>query len=63
MKIMQISNAISFKSGYPTFSSSGHLSHKIYDEPYIYPGYLYRLPQPGGLKPSGGILHNINYLA
>ena len=62
MKIMEIKNAISFKSGYPTFGGAGHLSNKIYDEPYIYSGYLYKLPGPEMPRPSGGILH-LDYLA
>ena len=64
MKIAGLQNAISFKSGYPTFGTCGHLSNKpIYDEPYIYPGYLYRLPKPGDIRPNGGILHNLDYFA
>ena len=64
MNITKI-DSISFKSGYPTFGSCGHLSARstIYDEPYIYPGYLYKLPMPGEIKSPGGILHNVNYLA
>jgi len=62
MKIMEIKNAISFKSGYPTFGGAGHLSNKIYEEPYIYSGYLYKLPEPGTTRPRGGIL-KLDYLA
>lgn len=63
MKITDIKNAITFKSGYPTFGGCGHLSKKIiYDEPYIYPGYLYKLPSPDVPKPGVGTLH-LDYLA
>lgn len=64
MNITKI-DSISFKSGYPTFGSCGHLSARstIYDEAHIYPGYLHKLPIPGDIKSPDGILHNVNYLA
>ena len=58
MRITNIQSPISFKSGYPTFQSSGHLSLKghpyphynpVYENtnPFYYPGYPGVCPKPG----------------
>jgi hypothetical protein len=64
MKITHIQNPISFKSGYPTFQSSGHLSFKGHPVPRYNPVYentnpFYR-PYPGILPTGkGGILDKL----
>ena len=70
MRITNIQSPISFKSGYPTFQSSGHLTFKGHPFPHYNPVYentnpFYReFEYPGypGVLPTGqpgGILDRI----
>ena len=59
MRINKVINNIAFKSGYPTFSSAGHLSYvpdPIRDNVF----FLYR-PKPTGLLAKEGV-NKLNYL-